>query len=166
VSLEVRRADAEDAPSILNCLAVAFEMYRCQYSPQVYADTVLDSDTVRRRMAEMSVLVAVSEGQVVGTIAYCVRRNEGHVRGMAVLPRWRGRCICAAGNGGGRIAGARLRACNTEQYSTIAASDSVLRTEWIFSVGSSHGILRHATVRIRKIPLPSMNGSGATADIR
>ena len=90
MSLEVRRADAEDAPFILNCLAVAFEMYRCQYSPQVYADTVLDSDTVRRRMAEMSVLVAVSEGQVVGTIAYCVRRNEGHVRGMAVLPRWHG----------------------------------------------------------------------------
>jgi GNAT superfamily N-acetyltransferase len=90
VSLEVRRADAEDAPSILNCLAVAFEMYRCQYSPQAYADTVLDSDTVRRRMAEMSVLVAVSEGRVVGTIAYCVRGNEGHVRGMAVLPRWQG----------------------------------------------------------------------------
>jgi GNAT superfamily N-acetyltransferase len=88
--LKVRSANAKDAPDILNCLTAAFEKYRSQYTPGAYSDTVLDSEAVRRRMAEMSVLVAVSDKQVVGTVAYCVCGNEGHVRGMAVLPHLHG----------------------------------------------------------------------------
>lgn len=90
MSLQVRKAHALDAPAILHCLSAAFEVYRSQYTPQAYSDTVLDSETLRGRMTEMSVLVAISDGEVVGTISYSVHGHQGHVRGMAVLPHWHG----------------------------------------------------------------------------
>ena len=43
----------------------------------------------------MTVFVAVNEaGGIVGTITCCVLdKQEGHLRGMAVLPEWHGRSI-------------------------------------------------------------------------
>jgi GNAT superfamily N-acetyltransferase len=41
----------------------------------------------------MSVFVAVSEGNVVGTIAAATSGDEGHLRGMGVLPEFLGKKV-------------------------------------------------------------------------
>ncbi len=53
---------------------------------------MLTPETVAERFKSMSLFVAVGEtGKVVGTIG-CARAGdqEGHLRGMAVLPEWQG----------------------------------------------------------------------------
>jgi len=96
ISFQIRKANPEDGEAILACLAAAFEAHRDQYTPQAFADTVLDSETVQHRLREMQVLVAVSAGTIVGTIGFTVRGPEGHLRGMAVLPDWQGTGVAAA----------------------------------------------------------------------
>jgi ribosomal protein S18 acetylase RimI-like enzyme len=88
----IRRAQAEDAAGILECLAEAFEPYRARYTREAFLDTVLTAETVSRRLEEMTIFVAVSEsGTVMGTVACrVVDAEEGHVRGMAVRSREQG----------------------------------------------------------------------------
>ena len=95
----IRRASHKDAAGILNCLAVAFEPYRQQYTPAGFRDTTLTAGTIQQRLATMSVYVAVDESDrssVIGTISCSLVEqhweggSEGHIRGMAVLPDWQG----------------------------------------------------------------------------
>jgi GNAT superfamily N-acetyltransferase len=95
-SFTIRRANANDGQAILACLASAFAPYRNSYTTRGFADTVLDSESVQRRLREMCVFVAVSQGTVVGTIACPAARDEGHLRGMAVLPGWQGSGVASA----------------------------------------------------------------------
>jgi [ribosomal protein S18]-alanine N-acetyltransferase len=90
-SLQIRKAAADDGQAILACLAAAFAPYRDQYTPEAFADTVMDAASVQERLREMCVFVALSEGRVVGTIGCKANGEEGHLRGMAVLPEWQGR---------------------------------------------------------------------------
>ena len=88
----IREADADDAPAILNCLASAFAPYRASYTPSAWLDTVLTPETIQQRLSAMDILIAVSpQTGVVGTIAFAVSGDEGHLRGMAVLESWQGR---------------------------------------------------------------------------
>jgi GNAT superfamily N-acetyltransferase len=91
------RARSEDAPGILECLRGAFEEFRERYTADAYLDTVLTPETLQERLEKMSVFVAVnSANQVVGTIACgVVGSEEGHLRGMGVLPSARGTGIAA-----------------------------------------------------------------------
>ena len=90
-SLEIRQARDAEAGAILSCLAAAFASYREQYTPAAFADTVLDESGIRERMRTMYILVAVSADQIIGTVAASVKdEQEGHLRGMAVLPQFRG----------------------------------------------------------------------------
>src|SRR5258708_10298090 len=91
----IRLASPEDAAAILQCLRAAFEPYRSQYTPQAHLDVVMTPDTLLLRLTSMTVLVAVdAQGTVVGTIGGAVvSSSEGHLRGMAVLPRWHGLAI-------------------------------------------------------------------------
>ena len=91
----IRPADEADQEGILNCLAAAFEPYRKDYTAGAYADTVLDGTTLGERLRGMHVLVATSESEtsetkIIGTVAGAVSGDEGHLRGMAVLPELRG----------------------------------------------------------------------------
>ena len=87
----LRLAGERDAQGILECLSAAFEEYRSRYTAEAFEDTVLKPETVRLRLKEMTIFVAISEGEkVVGTIACKVAEGEGHLRGMAVLPRLHG----------------------------------------------------------------------------
>src|ERR1700730_1452989 len=88
----IRKATLIYANGILNCLHSAFHEFRSSYTTAAFLDTVLTPETVRKRLEAMHVFVAVDEAdQVVGTIAcQVVGKNEGHVRGMAVLPGWQG----------------------------------------------------------------------------
>ncbi|MFZ0303129.1 MAG: GNAT family N-acetyltransferase [Terracidiphilus sp.] len=96
ISFQIRKANPEDGKAILICLAAAFEKHRAEYSPEAFADTVLDSETIQLRLRAMQVLVAVSEGRIVGTLGYTVHGTEGHLRGMAVHPDSQGTSVAAA----------------------------------------------------------------------
>jgi GNAT superfamily N-acetyltransferase len=92
VPFTIRRAGAADAEAICNCLRAAFEQYRDRYTPEAFADTVLSMETVHQRLREMAVFVAVDDrGEIVGTVGCTmIDRDEGHLRGMAVLPHAQG----------------------------------------------------------------------------
>jgi GNAT superfamily N-acetyltransferase len=93
-AFSIRQATERDAAGILACLHSAFEPYRHDYTPEGFADTTLTRDSIDRRLASMSLLVAATEareGDIVGTVAYQVYSDaEAHLRGMAVLPDWQG----------------------------------------------------------------------------
>jgi GNAT superfamily N-acetyltransferase len=83
----IRHARSADREGILSCLTAAFEPYRHQYTPAAFVDTVLTRDSLSERMTKMSLFVAEDGGGIIGTIAAApVGRQEGHLRGMAVLP--------------------------------------------------------------------------------
>jgi N-acetylglutamate synthase-like GNAT family acetyltransferase len=93
----VRKATSADACGILACLSAAFELYRDSYTPVVFADMILTPETLQRRFQEMTVFVAAEKsGEIVGTIACSVvHQEEGHIRGMAILPTSQGSGIAA-----------------------------------------------------------------------
>lgn len=87
MNIGIARATFDDAEGILQCLRAAFEPYRSQYTPAAYEDTVMTSETVRRRIETMTVLVARDQdGLILGTIGAAVHGDEAHIRGMAVAP--------------------------------------------------------------------------------
>jgi ribosomal protein S18 acetylase RimI-like enzyme len=90
----VRRARGEDAESVAACLAAAFEPFRSQYPQNAFQDTVPGPEAVRGRMTHMVIYVATtSDEEIVGTVAVAIAAEEGHLRGMAVLPAWQGQNI-------------------------------------------------------------------------
>lgn len=91
----IRLAIKADAHGILECLASSFEPYRASYTPGAYLDTVLTAETITQRLESMQVMVAVVAGeQIIGTIAGAMSgQAEGHLRGMAVQPKWQGRGV-------------------------------------------------------------------------
>jgi len=94
----IRAARASDTGPVLNVLRTAFRPYRSEYTLTAYQATVLNATMLRRRLRSMSVLVALSgSGVVVGTIGVkTISRDQAHLRGMAVLPRYQGRGVAAA----------------------------------------------------------------------
>jgi GNAT superfamily N-acetyltransferase len=84
----VRQASPTDAQGILDCLRLAFEPYREQYTPKGFDDTILSAETIGKRLTEMTVFVAVNQaGEIIGTVGCQVTHaDEGHIRGMAVRP--------------------------------------------------------------------------------
>ena len=95
-SFTIRRGDSNDGEAIVACLAAAFAPYSNSYTPAAFTDSVLNPRSVQHRPREMCVFVAVSEGSVVGTVACLASGEEGHLRGMAVLPNWRGSGVASA----------------------------------------------------------------------
>ena len=84
--LEIRRIEGRDADGVLLCLSNAFAPFRAQYTDGAWADTVMNPETLRQRMEEMTVLVAVdATHDVIGTIGYKVEAGLAHIRGMAVV---------------------------------------------------------------------------------
>src|ERR1700694_5527030 len=72
-SFAIRRATVADCAAILECLLTAFAPYRESYTPEAFLDTVLNPDSFRHRLSDMSVVVAIStSGEGVGSVAYKV----------------------------------------------------------------------------------------------
>jgi GNAT superfamily N-acetyltransferase len=94
--VRIRRAQVTDAVAIAGCLSAAFARHRDEYTAGAYADTVLNSDGVLRRLQEMYLFVAISDEEIVGTIGCAANGSEGHLRGMAVLPDWQGTGVALA----------------------------------------------------------------------
>jgi GNAT superfamily N-acetyltransferase len=87
-----RRAGLKDIPGIVDCLAAAFEPYRESYTPDGFRDTVPTVEDARRRLKEMTILIAEDGcSRIVGSLSYRVHGScEGHLRGMAVIPEFQG----------------------------------------------------------------------------
>ncbi len=92
----VRKATMDDATGILACVAAAFAPYRAQYTPDAFTDTGMTPDSVQQRLREMCLFIAVAGGATVGTIGCQVKEDEGHLRGVAVLPDWQGAGVAPA----------------------------------------------------------------------
>jgi len=88
----IRQATDGDAPGILQTLSAAFEDYRDRYTREAFLDTVLTLETIGQRLSDMSLFVAIDEtGEIVGTVGCnIINGEEGHIRGMAVRPKWQG----------------------------------------------------------------------------
>ena len=96
MNLEIRQARKDDVQSILNCLAAAFAPYSALYTRDALADTVLDVCRLQERMQKMHILVAVFDGEIIGTVSGAVSESgEGHLRGMAVFPQYTGTGVAA-----------------------------------------------------------------------
>jgi len=96
-AFSIRKAGSEDYQGVLECLATAFARFRESYTPDAFLDTVLAPDTIKTRLQEMVVFVALlDDGRVIGTISCkVVDEVEGHLRGMAVRPEWQGSQVAA-----------------------------------------------------------------------
>ena len=91
---EIRLARIDEAEKIAECMELAFEPFRSQYSSGAFNDSVLTPDAVRKRMLSMTIYVAVAaDGTVIGTLASSAADGEGYLRGMAVRPDWQGHRI-------------------------------------------------------------------------
>jgi ribosomal protein S18 acetylase RimI-like enzyme len=88
-----RLSTEADVTAVLNCLTEAFAPYKDNYTADAFLDTVLSPETIKCRMKSMKIFVAESQstGKIVGTVACnLLTREEGHIRGMAVLPAFQG----------------------------------------------------------------------------
>ena len=95
---KIRLAEYQDAKEIHEVILSAFDEYRHYYTPEGFADTVMSEETAIERTKEMSLYVAVDqEGLIIGTIGWQkVSTDEGHIRGMAVIPKRQGKTSPAA----------------------------------------------------------------------
>lgn len=95
--IRIRKAEASDLPHVRDCLAIAFELYRADYTPAMFENTVPTLEGLHNRAADMIIWVACfPDGEVVGTIAAAVIGcNVGHLRGMAVRPGHHGAGVAA-----------------------------------------------------------------------
>ncbi|MFX0017819.1 MAG: GNAT family N-acetyltransferase [Promethearchaeota archaeon] len=89
----IRLATIKDAKAVHEVLLAAFAEYTCFYSTEGFADTVLSEERAKDRIKEMKVYVAIDQhGKIIGTIGWQkLNENEGHIRGMGVIPIQQGK---------------------------------------------------------------------------
>ena len=88
----IRKAETKDAKGIHEVILAAFEEFRDFYSLEGFADTVMSEEVALKRTKEMNLYVAIDLiGEIIGTIGWTkVSKEEGHIRGMAVYPKYQG----------------------------------------------------------------------------
>lgn len=91
----IRRATEQDAPRIATIIASAFEPYRALYTPDAYAATVIDADTIAARLGEGPTWVALDH-DIVATAAAKPTEHGLYIRSMASLVRGCGPHLLAA----------------------------------------------------------------------
>jgi N-acetylglutamate synthase-like GNAT family acetyltransferase len=91
----IRPALISDAEEIQACLRTAFGNFLDSYTREAFRDTVPTLEDVRERFHSMSLFVAEDrQRKVIGTVAWYLKsREEGYLRGMAVLPEWQGKGV-------------------------------------------------------------------------
>ena len=93
----IRRAVREDAAAIARVLREAFAEFEELYTPGGFAATVLNAESVRLRIEEGPVWIAILVGKIAGTASVVRKRgSELYVRGVAVVPKARGCGVAAS----------------------------------------------------------------------
>jgi putative acetyltransferase len=91
--VQIRRADHSDSIGISKVLRESFAEYRHLYTSEAYDATTPSDDGVIERMSEGPVWVAVLGSRLIGTISVVSKKEGLYLRGMAVLPEYRGHNI-------------------------------------------------------------------------
>jgi GNAT superfamily N-acetyltransferase len=91
--IRIRRAVADDAPSVASVLRESFEEYEHLYTREGFDATTPACAEVSGRIEEGPVWVALVDGTVVGTVSAVPRGESLYVRGMGLAPAARGRGI-------------------------------------------------------------------------
>src|SRR5579862_587957 len=84
-SLAIRRAAPGDAAAI-----ESFIEFRSLYTEGGFVATVLNAESVLKRIHEGPVWIAFRDGTALGTVAALIKGSSVYIRGMAVLPSARG----------------------------------------------------------------------------
>ena len=92
-NVRIRRAFPNDAPAIVSVLYESFLEYEAIYALKAFRTTSIGIETVFGRMREGPVWVAVLDHAIVGTASTVANKAGLYIRGMAVLPAFRGRGI-------------------------------------------------------------------------
>ncbi|MFX1343893.1 MAG: GNAT family N-acetyltransferase [Promethearchaeota archaeon] len=90
---KIRKAQPEDAREIHEVILAAFEEFRDFYSPEGFTDTVMSENVALERLKNMTLFVAVIQNnKIIGTVGWKrISEKEGHIRGMAVHPKFQGK---------------------------------------------------------------------------
>ena len=91
--VELRRAVPTDAETVSRLLAESFAELRAEYTAAAFAATVIGPEEAAHRMTEGPVWICFLDGEAVATGSVVVRGDGLYVRGMAVVPRARGRRV-------------------------------------------------------------------------
>ena len=91
IKIVLRWAQPKDAPAISSVLAESFEEYSSLYTRAGLRATTPSKDKVMTRMQEGQMWVATLKGQIVGTVSVASKDSGLYIRGMAVIPKARGR---------------------------------------------------------------------------
>jgi len=94
----IRKAQPKDARGIHEVVLAAFEEFRYLYSPEGFANTVMSEEVALARLRKMTLFVAVIQNnEIIGTVGWKrISEKEGHIRGMAVHPKFQGKNSPAA----------------------------------------------------------------------
>jgi GNAT superfamily N-acetyltransferase len=89
-SAQIRESTPEEAAEIADLLRRSFAEYESSYTPAAFAATISTPDQIAVRMKEGPIWVALSEGEIVGTVSAVLKGEALYIRGMAVDPLARG----------------------------------------------------------------------------
>jgi ribosomal protein S18 acetylase RimI-like enzyme len=89
--MTIRRAVAEDAWAIACLLHDCFAEFRPLYTSGGFEATAIGAEEVQVRMTEGPVWIALCEDSICGTVAAVARGGALYIRGMGVLPSFRGK---------------------------------------------------------------------------
>jgi ribosomal protein S18 acetylase RimI-like enzyme len=78
---------------VSSILYAAFRDFKPLYTAEAFNATVITPQQVLNRMDEGPVLVAITDNEAVGTVSTVVKQEGYYIRGMAVLPKARGKNI-------------------------------------------------------------------------
>jgi N-acetylglutamate synthase-like GNAT family acetyltransferase len=91
--VEIRAALEKDADAISAILSDSFAEYKTSFSNAAFQASTPDRDEILNRLREGPAWVAISGGNVVGTISAVPRGSVMLLRDLAVPPAARGRAI-------------------------------------------------------------------------
>jgi len=91
--IQIRLATRADAEAIARVLAKSFVEYQLRYSAEGFTATVLNPTQIETRMTEGPIWVAFENDVILGTVSVVLKPEGLYIRGMAVDPIARGKCI-------------------------------------------------------------------------
>src|SRR4051812_31857172 len=88
--VQIRLAVPQESTQIAQILRDAFATTESNYTPEAFAATTPDAETIRKRFDEGPIWVAVEKGAVVGTVSALPEPEWLYIRSMAVSPNAQG----------------------------------------------------------------------------
>ena len=85
-SVRIRLATTGDAAAMARVLCESFDEFQVRYTPQGFAATTPDEQSICSRMKEGPAWLAVSEHAIVGTASAVKKHSALYIRGMGGIP--------------------------------------------------------------------------------